>query len=153
MILLINIFIISFFVLGIATITQEGMIFYFLRKPLDNIKDKIEATYEDFMRGSDKHRADRLKECNTEEDMIVIEEVYQKNIAYHEEWKSKQLSKKLYWFKPLILCPPCMCSVWGSLAFWTLNYGQWVLWPEWIISVIAASFIVLMFWIIKNKWD
>jgi len=43
------------------------------------------------------------------------------------------------WLKPVILCPLCMSSVWGTIFYFTFSffYGGGVL--EWIPSVFAIA--------------
>jgi hypothetical protein len=48
------------------------------------------------------------------------------------------------WQKPLITCPTCMASTWGSIAYWGLQFGTQAsmqdvyLWP---IAVVCISFV------------
>lgn len=62
-----------------------------------------------------------------------------KGYDYTEEYK--------YYFKPLVLCPPCMCSIWGSLIFFGLaiplnlfvyDYSLLIIW---IVTILTASYI------------
>jgi hypothetical protein len=57
-----------------------------------------------------------------------------------EEYKFK--------FKPLFLCPPCMCSFWGTLIFIAAQLSlnlfkvhEWQLIIIWGITILTASYI------------
>jgi hypothetical protein len=54
-----------------------------------------------------------------------------------------------YWtrwiFKPLVLCPQCMASVYGSLAALYLGYSY----EQWLVLVFAVSGLNFL---ISEKW-
>jgi hypothetical protein len=55
-------------------------------------------------------------------------------------------NKHIRWLlKPLIWCPPCMPSVWGTLFAVYLGYGV----MHWLLLVLATSGLN---YIISNKW-
>ena len=55
----------------------------------------------------------------------------------------------LYWSKPLVLCPPCMASVWGTLFYWVMTstlfpvfdtfYQQLLFYPFFVVSLCGIN--------------
>lgn len=37
--------------------------------------------------------------------------------------------------KPMVACPPCQASVWGSIIFWTIGPRDWLLWPFYVLAL------------------
>lgn len=62
------------------------------------------------------------------------------------ERNSKAETSYLFRFKPLFLCPPCMCSVWGTIIFIVINlcfeFYSWdiSIIPIWVITMLCASY-------------
>lgn len=62
------------------------------------------------------------------------------------EMNSKAEEYYLFRYKPLFLCPPCMCSAWGSMIFVIINvYFNFYAWnlsiiPIWLITILCASY-------------
>jgi hypothetical protein len=54
-------------------------------------------------------------------------------------------------YKPLIGCPPCYASLWGSLIYWTLNDYEYKALILWIPTVIAVSFLNKVWLLITEK--
>lgn len=86
--ILITSIIISLFCCGLTVITQEGMIFYFIRRPFEHLYG----------------------------------------------WRA-------FLAKPLIICPPCMASLWGVLVYYLLHGFEWQL----ILCCIISAFLNRLF--------
>lgn len=59
-------------------------------------------------------------------------------------WKLKYYAEKLPTniAKPLILCPICMSSVWGSIFFLSYNYNYYLYLPIYIICLAGLQYII-----------
>lgn len=65
-------------------------------------------------------------------------------LHFIKEWLSVKLPENTKWdylYKPLIGCPPCMASVWGTTIYWILNDPTQKAFVLWIPTVIAVSFV------------
>lgn len=47
-----------------------------------------------------------------------------------------------YWAKPLIGCPPCMASVWGTAFYFAFIKLGFILWLPYILALCGLTFIV-----------
>ena len=52
-----------------------------------------------------------------------------------------------WWSKPLILCPPCMASVWGTIFYFIFSlvfFGNVLIfvWPFYVISLSGLNYVV-----------
>lgn len=59
-------------------------------------------------------------------------------------WKLKYYAEKLphNLGKPLILCPICMSSVWGTIFFLCYNYNYYYYLPIYIICLAGLQYII-----------
>jgi len=119
-----TLFCIVFFCLGWRTITSEGQLLYFLRKPFENLQGQIE-------------NAESLSKCF-------------RNKGIRKQILLMKL--KFYMAKPVVLCITCMASVWGVVIFITLNACTVTTAPYLIIACVAASFIQTFIWNIYEKY-
>ena len=112
------------FCLGLYTITQEGQILHFLRKPFDNNSSNLEVINE---------RLNHFK-------------LFDKSLVGSVKWIV--IKRKLIQIigKPFIHCITCMASIWGLIMFITLNGLHFNLIPAMIINSISASFIQTFIW-------
>jgi len=68
-------------------------------------------------------------------------------ISFRQELYVKRgdLSFLVWFLKPIILCPPCFASVWGSIAFWIIQVmagtAHWstALGLQWALAVFACA--------------
>ena len=124
-----SILVIVLFCLGWNTITQQGMIFYFLRRPFEGLFDEI---------------------TNKE---AILKSVQGKRILEGNEFKLaksylRNLKVSYYIVKPIVLCITCMASVWGIPIYLYLNGFNAMLFP----AIISASFIQTFIWNLYDKY-
>lgn len=145
--------------LGFRVITGKGMIFYFLRKPFDEIgktykqlkgnKEGIEATIRDFTEdiiGINK-KPDNWQDFNNRTKKEVLID-WRKKLK-DAEAKLKRLKKYrltpviIYLMKPVILCSTCMASVHSIIWFPYLvgEYNKDII----IVALIAAILNTVIF--------
>lgn len=117
---------IALFCLGWRTITDEGMILYFLRKPFENLTEEIE---------------------NKQNIYNSMKGLLSKNDESEANSYIFKLKLLLFVLKPLILCITCMASIWGIPIYIYLN-GISV---EIIPCIISASFVQTFIWRLYEK--
>lgn len=115
--------------LGWRMITDEGQILYFLRKPFEDIHDRIETL--------------TVLARNAE----IMESF---DLWSEKKAELARLKLKLYFLKPTILCITCFASVWGLVVFASLNGLSVALLPYLAILSISAAFIQTFIW---NLYD
>ena len=64
--------------------------------------------------------------------------------------------KAPYWGKPIVLCPACMTSLWGTIIYWgyTLTMTtqvEFFHFPCWIGVCISSSFVSAFCWAYYEK--
>lgn len=126
-------FIISLITMGIFTITQKGMIFYFLRKPFDKASKKL----NDIINARTGTGGGILSLIRSINHMKESGEYSQTAISLKEDNLKYLISKgdesttKLKVIttigKPILLCPPCMASVHTLAWFFILEHDLHVL--------------------------
>jgi hypothetical protein len=65
-------------------------------------------------------------------------------LFFVKEWLSKKLPENTKWdylYKPIIGCPPCMASIWGTIIYWILNDPTQRVLVLWIPTIIAVSYV------------
>ena len=122
----ISIAVISLFCLGWRTITDEGMIFYFLRRPFEGLHEEI---------------------VNKQTILLDMDLILSKEDKKHSIRNIRKLKFIFYIMKPFVLCITCMASVWGIPLYIYIN-GIGI---ELIPCIISASFIQTFIWNIHAK--
>lgn len=56
------------------------------------------------------------------------------------EWIEKKLGE--YWSKPLIGCPVCMPSIYGSIGFLIFITNPLYIWPVYVVTMVGANYII-----------
>jgi hypothetical protein len=150
--ILLTIITISAFCLGFRTITDDGMIFGFIRSPflyvretLKDLKEKIEK---------EKNILKLWESVGTVEEKCFDRTKNKKEIEWTIEClkDEKVLFQTLaYIMKPIIGCCACFASVWGLFVFYTLNGLSIDLWKEIIICCTSASFLNYFCWAYLEK--
>lgn len=138
--ILLTILCISAFCLGLRTITEDGMIFGFIRSPFNYITKALQKL------AADIYNHEKLLESCEKEQRMEIEWTY--DCLREEQMFFKIL---LYVMKPIIGCCACFASVWGLFVFYSLNGISLELWKEIIICCISASFINYFCWTYLEK--
>ena len=107
--------IISLASLGFRAITGKGMIFYFMRKPFDNLnrwKTKFQSADDTTPRKEYKF----IGKCRTDKWVMRLEAGWGEN-------PDKPASIVLYLAKPVIICSTCMASV-HTLIWFPIITGE-----------------------------
>jgi hypothetical protein len=138
--ILLTIITISAFCLGLRTITDDGMILWFARKPYDYTTKILQTIAVDIYNNK------KLRESCGKEKQIEIQ--WTLDCLRTEKIFFKVL---LYLMKPIIGCCACFASVWGLFVFYSLNGLSTDLWKEIIICCISASFINYFCWTYLEK--
>jgi len=145
--------IISFSSLGFRCITGKGMILYFLRKPFDDMSNRLKT-----------HKAKREKwegYIASRHETITkhgknIPEIHTKGFKDDIEMAKQELlelgSKRyyeiiLYIMKPILLCSTCMASV-HTLIWFPYLTGH-ISWDIVLVSLIVAFFNTLFYSIVE----
>lgn len=115
-----------FFCLGFRIITDEGQVFYFLRKPFDEILDKIEKN---------KNRIEAIRSYNP-----VSKEL---DFLIKQNWINGIIYKC---GKPLVTCITCTASFWGIFVFYDLNSLHFETLRFILFNCVSASFIQTFIW-------
>ena len=137
--------------LGFRCITEKGMIFYFLREWLDNIKEadkKYQVQANEWLKQSHTsetmlHNANSLGEVEKHQDE------YDYYIRQHKEFQAKvgRFSWVIYIAKPIILYSTCMASV-HTLIWWPFLVGSYSI--DTILVMLAVAFLnTLLFGLIE----
>jgi hypothetical protein len=143
--LLLTIISISAFCLGFRTITDDGMILHFLRKPFLYFQNQLKEINESLEKESNILKAFKSGGAN----VMKVEEI---------KWTIDCLKYEyffcnacVYALKPIIGCCACFASVWGLFVFYSLNGLSTHLWKEIIICCTSASFINYFCWTYLEK--
>lgn len=133
----------SLFCLAMYTMMQDGHIFNFMRQPIvdrmeaDKAQRDKELTAQQTARS--KAKKDSITAGDTPEYREAIMKVFDaeaKDLV--EEWDRKL--KAYDKWKPIVLCPLCFSSFWGSMVFfmanWYMNFHPWNWWilPVWAFT-------------------
>lgn len=65
-------------------------------------------------------------------------------LFFIQQWLNERLPDNTKWdllYKPLIGCPPCMASIWGTAIYWILNDPTQKAFVLWIPTIIAVSYV------------
>lgn len=123
------------FCLGWRIVTNEGQLLHWIRKPFENIGNKLEL-YQD-----------KLK-LNIQQNGI--------NFRLSEQ---KYYSQLIIWCKfvifigkPFVLCITCMASVWGATVFILLNGFSNDLIVPLILNSFSAAFIQTFIWSLYARY-
>jgi len=120
--------IISLFCCGLSIVTGEGMLLYFLRKPFDKLRNKVELL-------NNWH--------------LVTKHVSATPSFWAEEKRVKiklnLIHATLYLFKPIILCCTCMASFWGIGIFIVIHGLHVNLIPQMVICCFCSCFLNAFF--------
>lgn len=125
-----TLFCIVSFCLGWRTITDEGQLLYFLRKPFEGIYDRIETKTELARNAEVMENLDLW--CKLKSDLFY-------------------LKLKLLILKPTILCITCFASVWGLAVFVSLNGLSVSMLPYLLILLPSAAFIQTFIWNLHDR--
>lgn len=130
---------ISLATLGIRAITGKEMIFYFLRKPFDNLSERLTRRnslideMSSLQKRINSQKQFKLKDYNDIEKRITEVLIEIDFIDRHHNLKRHETI--LYIMKPIIICSTCMASV-HTLVWW------YVIGFEWDYRVILVMLIV-----------
>ncbi len=118
------------FCLGWRTITDEGMLLYFIRKPFDKAFNEISII----------------------KDKIELASKFEKPLV--RKLKCTLLRHKLIATigKPFVLCITCFASVWGVSVFVALNGLDESLIIPLILNCFSAAFIQTLIWNLYEKY-
>jgi len=140
--------------MGLHAITQKGMIFHFLRLPLDNIQAKRDritnaiagtgSEIVDLMR-SIRHMNDSGEYNNA---IINKKEARLEELKEYAKDNPRKYDVILYIFKPIILCPTCMASV-HTLVWFPIFQGSYTL--DIIPAMLIGAFFNMVLTRAANK--
>jgi hypothetical protein len=118
------------FCLGWRTVTDEGMLLYFIRKPFDKSFDELQV----------------LK------DKIELAGKFEKTLVGKLKWKLLRHKLIVTIGKPFVLCITCFASVWGISVFVALNGLNESLIVPLILNSFSAAFIQTFIWNLYEKY-
>jgi hypothetical protein len=70
----------------------------------------------------------------------INRQITDKEILWRLKYYAEQLPTNIA--KPLLLCPICMSSVWGSIFFLCYNYNYYLYLPIYIICLAGFQYII-----------
>lgn len=112
---------------------QPGEALYFLSKWAYKIHDKGKSDKEI---GERKIKSWYMNQQGSDEE-------YKTTLVdlYHEKMEENTIKfeRKIYFLKPLFLCPICFASLYGTGGYLLLNYTIWGVFPVAIISLISVN--------------
>lgn len=169
--LLQNISVITIFCMGVGVFTREGMVLYFLHYPfIDGEFGVMPVTawikrrmFKRKMEQRDVELSNATKVMDglqkelgckypTEEEGFKLNEADKliKSIKGKRQEYYESTAKNWNWLKliatPIVRCPVCFASVWGSVIFWGYNGLQSGLIFEWIFCCVGAAFLNALCW-------
>lgn len=138
-------FLLSVFCMGIYTITDEGKILHFVKKPFLRILDELDS-----LESQEQDISSQLSsKCFFMQELKKVEgESFDVRNYYYEietlkidlaecRTRMRYLMFFNYISKPLIMCPPCMASYWGVVLYFGIKPLSIDLM---FLSIIVASF-------------